>query len=301
MGKLEEIPIFPVAKRPRTGTPHPSSQPPMHRYFVPFVASSPIAPRLPTQLKPTTVTIASPPCPGIQSTITLAPTTALPPRTTTNGAHSMTTTTTMSSWAILASTQQLHLNTTNPVTPTAAPPQQSYKNTIAAQKPSLWMIPGKSRKSSASSKYPSADNNPAPFFSVESVSSKPREKKQRFQIGTTSNFNSYTNIPSYIPPPIIPPRRRNIGRLMPVILPLMDLELRRPQLPLTRHQQCEYIRTSNRFDVFLDRQSAPQHAVTQTLQSNSSIAMSRNAWSAHPGKPDHTRNQTVSSSIMLRH
>ncbi|CAF4694554.1 unnamed protein product, partial [Didymodactylos carnosus] len=41
IGNLEEIPIFPVAKRPRTGTPLPASPPPSHRHFAPSVASSP--------------------------------------------------------------------------------------------------------------------------------------------------------------------------------------------------------------------------------------------------------------------
>ncbi|CAF4475363.1 unnamed protein product, partial [Didymodactylos carnosus] len=90
IGNLEEIPIFPVAKRPRTGTPLPASPPPSHRHFAPSVASSPAILKLPVPLVPTNLSPSrvpaniSPPRGITESTITLAPITALPPRTTGN-------------------------------------------------------------------------------------------------------------------------------------------------------------------------------------------------------------------------
>ncbi|CAF4486598.1 unnamed protein product [Didymodactylos carnosus] len=58
IGKLEE---FPAAKRPRIGTPHPTSPPPSHRHFAPIVASSPIVPKVLVPVVPRIVTSTSPP------------------------------------------------------------------------------------------------------------------------------------------------------------------------------------------------------------------------------------------------
>ncbi|CAF4594407.1 unnamed protein product, partial [Didymodactylos carnosus] len=62
-------------------TPLPASPPPSHRHFAPSVASSPAILKLPVPLVPTNL---SPPRGITESTITLAPITALPPRTTGN-------------------------------------------------------------------------------------------------------------------------------------------------------------------------------------------------------------------------
>ncbi|CAF4524085.1 unnamed protein product, partial [Didymodactylos carnosus] len=198
IGKLEEIPTFPAAKRPRTGTPHPTSPPSSHRHFAPIVASSPIVPKVPVPVVPRIVTSTSPPRGTTESTISLAPATALPPRTTGKTTQVMTTST----------------RTSAPLIPPPQPPaQQQQLQTTTAQvyKPPVWMMPAKNRRSSPS---------------VEQTRPAYKGKQQRFQNGTTSNFNSYTNIRSYIPPPppTIPSRPPKINPLRSTPVPLMQIK-----------------------------------------------------------------------------
>ncbi|CAF1613024.1 unnamed protein product [Didymodactylos carnosus] len=257
----DKIPTFPVAKRPRTGTPLPASPPPSHRHFAPSVASSPAILKLPVPLVPTNLspprvpanispppvsTNVSPPRGITESTITLAPIIALPPRTTGNIQPAITT----------------NAMTSAPKHPAKAPAhqQQVHTTTSKTQKPPAWMLPAKNHTSSPT---------------VEQKPTVNKGKKTRFQNGTTSNFNSYTNIGSYVPPPppSVPLRRSKVRSLMSSIvkMPLMDLALGwgRPDQQ-TRQEQ--------------DRHPAavPQPATTSG---------SANTTTAHNSKPQ--ANQTI--------
>ncbi|CAF1280529.1 unnamed protein product, partial [Didymodactylos carnosus] len=155
IGNLEEIPIFPVEKRPRTATPLPASPPPSHRHFAPSVASSPAILKLPVPLVPTNL---SPPRGITESTITLAPITALPPRTTGNIQPAVTT----------------NAMTSAPKHPakTSVHQQQVHTTTTKTQKPPACMLPAKHHTSSPT---------------IEQKPTVNKGKKTRFQNGTTSN------------------------------------------------------------------------------------------------------------------
>ncbi|CAF1019685.1 unnamed protein product [Didymodactylos carnosus] len=134
-GSLEEIPTFSAAK-PRTGTSHPASPPPSHPHFAPIVASSPMVSKLLVPVMPRVVTSKSPSRFTTQSTITLASATVLPPRTTSNASPAVST-------SIAPLVPQ-------PLVPVQR--QQSQATMEQVHKPPVWIMPGKSWKSSSSNR-----------------------------------------------------------------------------------------------------------------------------------------------------
>ncbi|CAF1224557.1 unnamed protein product, partial [Didymodactylos carnosus] len=155
-------------------------------------------------------------CGPTTTTTTLAPLTpitALPPRTTGNIQPAVTS----------------NAMTSAPKHPakTSVHQQQVHTTTTKTQKPPAWMLPAKHHTSSPT---------------IEQKPTVNKGKKTRFQNGTTSNFNSYTNIGSYVPPPppSVPLRRPKVRSLMsPIVkMPLMDLVLgwKRPNQQIREKQ-----------------------------------------------------------------